>query len=129
MKSNKDTGQNNKNYRQTFDQFKFQEEILRTETKNMNIYNLRAKWKFFLLVCAIAIGVCSLLYTNYVVGKLSAEDRKKIEIWAEATRMIAESDIDDANLDFYLYVIENNTTIPVIIVDKNQQMTDRKSVV
>ncbi|MDR1172379.1 MAG: HAMP domain-containing histidine kinase [Bacteroidales bacterium] len=88
----------------------------------MNIYNLRSKWKIFLLVCAIAIGVCSLLYTNHMVGKLSAEERKKIEIWADANRMIAESDIDDTNLDFYLYVIEDNATIPVIIVDKNQQI-------
>ena len=88
----------------------------------MNIYNLRLKWKFFLLICAIAIGISSLLYTNYMVKKLSAEERKKMEIWAEATRMIGESDIDDPNLDFYLYVIENNTTIPVIVVDKNQQI-------
>ena len=28
----------------------------------------------------------------------------------------------DMNLDFYLYVIENNTTIPVIVVDKNHQI-------
>lgn len=88
----------------------------------MNIYNLRSKWKIFLLVCAIAIGLCSLLYTNYMVRKLSAEERKKIEIWADANRMIAESDVDDNNLDFYLYVIEDNATIPVIIVDKNQQI-------
>ncbi|MDR1347895.1 MAG: HAMP domain-containing histidine kinase [Prevotellaceae bacterium] len=88
----------------------------------MNIYNLRSKWKVFLLVCAVTIGVCSLLYTNYMVEKLSVEERKKIEIWADANRMIAESDIDDTNLDFYLYVIEDNATIPVIIVDENQQI-------
>ena len=97
----------------------------------MNIYNLRANWKFFLLVCAIAIGVCSLLYTNYVVGKLSADERKRIEIWAEAQRMISEADIDNTSfdldnpnlyLDFYLTVIEGNTTIPAIVVDKNQQI-------
>ena len=89
----------------------------------MNIYNLRSKWKFLLLVCAIAIGVCSLLYTNTLVGKLKDEERKKIEIWADASRLFVEADNDDMNLDFYMRVIENNTTIPVIIIDKNQQIT------
>ena len=88
----------------------------------MNTYSLRSKWKFFLLVCAIAIGIGSWLYTNYMVNKLSVEERKKIEIWAEANRLIFESDDDDINLDFYLYVIEDNITIPVIIVDQYRQI-------
>ena len=88
----------------------------------MNTYSLRSKWKFFLLVCAIAIGICSWLYTGYLVEKMSDEELIKIKIWAEANRLIFESDGDDINLDFYLHVIENNTTIPVIIVDKNQQI-------
>lgn len=88
----------------------------------MNIYNLRSKWKLFLLACAIVIGLCSLLYTSYMVRRLSVEERKKIEIWAKASRSIVESDFDDIDLDFYLSVIENNTTIPVIIVDQNQQI-------
>ena len=89
----------------------------------MNIYSLRSKWKFFLLVCAIAIGVGSLLYTNNLVKKLQDGERKKIKIWAEASRLVSEADFDDPNLDFYLQIIENNTTIPAIIVDGNQNIT------
>ena len=89
----------------------------------MNVYNLRSNWKFFLLVCAFAIGASSLWYTNSLVEKLQGEERKKIEIWTEANRMIfTDSDADDTNLDFYLQVIENNTTIPVIVVDVNRQI-------
>ncbi len=107
-------------------------QIIRLETwdmkpENMNTYNLRLKWKFFLLVCAIAIGLCSLLYTNYMVKKLSTEERKKIEIWAEASRLFVEADNDDINLDFYMHVIENNTTIPVIIVDHDQQINSYRN--
>jgi hypothetical protein len=87
----------------------------------MNI-NLRSNWKFLLLVCAIAIGVCSLLYTNHLVGKLQVQERNKIEIWAEIYRLLNEAEHDDANLDFYLQVMENNTTIPVIIVDNHQNI-------
>jgi signal transduction histidine kinase len=75
------------------------------------------------LVCAFAIGIGSLWYTNSLVGKLSDEEEKRIKIWADANRMIfTESNNDDTNLDFYLQVIENNTTIPVIVVDRNQQI-------
>jgi two-component sensor histidine kinase len=75
------------------------------------------------LVCAIAIGIGTLMYTNYLVDNLAVEEGKKIKLWAEANRMLyTEADSDDMNLDFYLYVIENNTTIPVIIVDKDHQI-------
>ena len=88
----------------------------------MNTYSLRSKWKIFLLVCAIAIGVYSLMYTNYLVGKLSAEELKKIEILAENYRALNEASVDDLNLDCYMQVISNNTTIPVIIVDHEQNI-------
>jgi len=79
-------------------------------------------WKFFLLGCAVVIGVSSLLYTNSLVGKLKNEESKKIKIWAEIYRLLDEADVDDPNLDFYLQVMEKNTTIPVMIVDKNQEL-------
>ncbi|MDR1865189.1 MAG: HAMP domain-containing histidine kinase [Bacteroidales bacterium] len=88
----------------------------------MNIHHLRLKGNLFLPVCAITIGLCSLLYTNYLIKELSVEERQKIELWAEASRMIVEAPFDDANLDFYLHVIENNNTIPVIIADSKQQI-------
>jgi len=90
----------------------------------MNIYSLRSKWKIFLLVCAVAIGVGSLWYTNFLVERLKVEDLKKIEIWADIYRLLNESSIEnpDPNLDFYLKVMENNTTIPVVIVDKDEKI-------
>ena len=87
----------------------------------MNIYSLRAKWKLFLLVCAIVIGVSSLWYTYSLVSKLKVEERKKIEIWAETYRKLSDVSVDDPNLDFYLQVMEHNTTIPAIIVDKDHK--------
>jgi len=90
----------------------------------MNIYSLRTKWKFFLLACAITIGVGSLWYTNSLVEKLKVEELKRIELFAETYRIVSEANVDDLipnpNLDFFLQVMVNNTTIPVIIVDKDQ---------
>ena len=90
----------------------------------MNIYSLRTKWKFFLLACAIAIGVGSLWYTYSLVGKLKEGERNKIEVWADTYRILSEVNVDDdnpnPNLDFFLEVMINNTTIPVVITDREQ---------
>lgn len=83
----------------------------------MNIYTRKLRWKFFLLVAAIAIGVSSLWYTNKLVRKLSKEEHKRAELLAEAQKRIVNSEMSDQNLDFFIQVIQNNETVPVIVVD------------
>lgn len=70
----------------------------------------------FLFLFAILIGVGSLVYTQFLVRSLKAEERKKVEMWAEATRLINSAD-STQNLDFLLSIIENNNTVPVILTD------------
>ena len=83
----------------------------------MNIYTRKLRWKFLLFVAATSIGVSSLLYTNNLVRKLAVEERKRAELLAEAQRKIINAEMADPNLDFYGKVIENNETVPVIVVD------------
>jgi signal transduction histidine kinase len=83
----------------------------------LNIYTRKLRWKFLLFVAAISIGVSSLLYTNNLVRKLAVEERKRAELLAEAQRKIINAEMTDPNLDFYGKVIENNETVPVIVVD------------
>ncbi|MBN1598390.1 MAG: HAMP domain-containing histidine kinase [Bacteroidales bacterium] len=85
----------------------------------MNIYTKKVRWKFFLLLGAVFIGVGSLLYTNILIDKLEKEERKKVELWAKATSLIINSDVKDESLEFLLNVIENNETVPVIVVDND----------
>jgi signal transduction histidine kinase len=85
----------------------------------MNIYTKKSRWKFLLFTAAIFIGVGSLLYTNNLVKKLAYEERKKVELWAKATSMIINSDVRGESLEFLLSVIQNNETVPVIVVDKD----------
>ena len=44
-----------------------------------------------------------------------------MEIWAEATRQVASTDIN-SDMSLVLKVIESNTTIPVIHTDDNDEM-------
>lgn len=85
----------------------------------MNFYTNKRQWKVLLFLVAIIIGVFSLTYTNILVKKLAKEERKKVELWAEGTRQLADINNPDQDFSFILQVIRNNNTVPVILVDEN----------
>ncbi|MFN8155390.1 MAG: HAMP domain-containing sensor histidine kinase [Bacteroidia bacterium] len=85
----------------------------------MNIYTRKQRWKLVLLFIALAIGVGSLLYTNQLVKKLSAEEKKKVELWAEATRQISDINAEPGDISFALSVLTDNTTVPVVLTDEH----------
>jgi len=93
----------------------------------LNIYTQKQRWKLLLLAAALLIGAASLWYTNKLVKNLSEEERKKIQLWAEATKKLA--DITDVNTDlnFLSSVISNNTTIPVILVNSQGEMVSYRN--
>ena len=96
----------------------------------MDIYLKRKRGKILLLLAAILIGVASLLYTNWLTEKMAHEERKKVELWAEATKRFAEPVVENTNkaaierlntsyLTLLQAIVEQNTTIPIIIVEEN----------
>ncbi|NLI25474.1 MAG: ATP-binding protein, partial [Bacteroidales bacterium] len=48
---------------------------------------------------------------------LSAEEEKKVLLWAEATKKLALPEPDGTDFSFLLQVVQDNTTVPVILVD------------
>lgn len=82
-------------------------------------------FKLIFIVAGAAIIILSTLFTNRLASSLALEERKKIEIWAEATRQLTED--ETADIDFLLSIIEGNTTIPVIIIDKNDVLLDSRN--
>ncbi len=121
----------------------------------MNIYSKKQRWKLLLAGAAILIIVASLWYTNILVKKIETEERKKvqlwaeaiqnkaslvsytgelfqkisdeernkIELWAEANKRIATSN-NRSDLTFYLNILERNTTIPVMVVDDEENIAN-----
>jgi len=83
----------------------------------MNIYNRKQQWKLLLIIFAVLIGVGSLWYTNQLVRDLAIEEQKKVKLWAEATKRLADVTQNNQDLDFLVDVLTNNTTIPVMWVD------------
>lgn len=95
--------------------------------KDSNIYSQRQRWKYLLLVFAVFIGISSLLYTNKLVQKLSNEERKKVELWSEATKKLIEIDLSDKDLSFMLKVIEDNKTVPVILTNSHGRIISARN--
>ncbi|HIO73620.1 MAG TPA: hypothetical protein EYN38_11005, partial [Flavobacteriales bacterium] len=87
----------------------------------MNIYSAKQTWKYSLLIVAVVIGITSLWYTNQLTEKLSHEERKKVELWAEATRQLANAE-SSTDLSFILKVIIDNETVPVILADADDNV-------
>jgi signal transduction histidine kinase len=84
----------------------------------MNIYRRKLVWKVLLLIFAVFIGVGSLFYTHDLVKKLKEEERKKAGLWAEAQRRLVTTD----DFEFLFSIIENNNTVPVILVDDEENI-------
>ena len=59
--------------------------------------------------------------------KLETEEKQKIEIWAEATRQLILAD-SVTDIDFVSSIIENNTTIPVYIVNDHDSIIYSRNV-
>ncbi|MBJ10284.1 MAG: ATP-binding protein [Flavobacteriales bacterium] len=84
----------------------------------MSIYSKKQRWKLMLFMAAVIIGSASLLYTNYLVDKLDQEERKKIELWAEATYQLANSGMGPVNNALATRIIQENSTIPIILTNE-----------
>ena len=68
------------------------------------------------LALTIVFVVISIFYSNYITLRLAEEETKLMEIWAEATRQFIQAD-ENTDIDFVSYIIEDNTNIPVYMLD------------
>ena len=114
----------------------------------MDLYSRKQRWKLVLALIAMSIVGASLWYSNRIVDKVRQEERKKVELWAEAVKNRAQLvnytdslfhrlrdeerkkvelwaeamtrlvGSDVSDLSFYLKVVSDNTTIPVTITDQ-----------
>ena len=84
----------------------------------INIYSTRKNWKIILFIFATIICLASLTYTNKLVSDLDTEERKKIELWAEATNQLVNSGMGPTNNILASRIMQENTTIPIILTNE-----------
>lgn len=86
-----------------------------------HLYEIRQKLKIAFLAVSAILVVAFLFISNRLVDDLSVEERKKMEIWAEATRSVAGSD-SNTDMALVLKILQSNTSIPIIIVDADDNI-------
>lgn len=82
-------------------------------------YKLKRRWKFGLLLAAACIAVFTMVYTNFLVKKLSLEEKKKMQQWADANKLLTgNADLSSETINYLFNIIRDNKTIPVILTDE-----------
>ena len=84
--------------------------------------NRREILKTSIFVLAIMVSVASWLYTNTLVNKLKEQEQKNISLWAEAMREIENVDFDGTVSLIVYRIIQENTTIPVVLMTSDNKM-------
>jgi two-component system, sporulation sensor kinase D len=123
----------------------------------MNIYSKKQRWKRLLFAMALLIIFSSLWYTNSLVERIKSDERAKAKLWAEAVQKKAKlvkltnelfnkmkdeerkkaelyaeamrqlSISEDGFSDFILKVLQDNTTVPVILLDDHGNISAKKN--
>jgi signal transduction histidine kinase len=122
----------------------------------MQIYQQKQRWKWWLAASAIAIVILSLWYSQRIVKKVAAEEKEKVKLWADAVQKNAsllkitnelftkmkkeerkkvelyadatkELTKEKPDLSFALRVIQDNSTVPVIITSNTDKIFGKRN--
>lgn len=92
-----------------------------------NIYELRRYGKAAFLIATAAVVAVFLHFSSNLIADLEVQEKQRMEIWAGATRELAASTLTDlpaTDIDFLLGIIQQNTTIPVLLTDSCGNILD-----
>lgn len=82
----------------------------------------------WLIIAASFFIVLSILWNTYSFFNIFKEDeRKKVEVLAEAYRMVNAPSMQDTDFTLPLMIIQNNSSVPIILTDKNGVVQDSKN--
>lgn len=84
-----------------------------------NIYDIRRYGTVVFLIISVVMAAVFLWVSNSLVRDLAAQERDRMQIWADATKEIINSadTSGSGNVDFLLSIIERNRNIPVLLTD------------
>ncbi|HIP36626.1 MAG TPA: HAMP domain-containing histidine kinase [Crocinitomix sp.] len=117
----------------------------------MNLYHKKQRWKISLAILAIVLVLASLWFSNSIVKKVASKEKERVTQWADAIKRKAElvnltnsafdklrenerkkvelwtlsmqevnKDLDDYS--FVVSILQNTGTLPMIIVNNNNQI-------
>lgn len=92
-----------------------------------SIYDSRQRLKFIFIFTATLIAIASVVVSDSLIKDLAQEERQKMEVWAEATRLTAKIDAE-VDMSLVLKIIQGNTTIPVMLCNDKDSIIDAKNI-
>ena len=93
----------------------------------MRVANDMRRVKILLVIAAMVIAAASLWVSNILVRDLMMQERRNMEVWAEAMRALQGAD-ETTDLSLVLSVINGNNTIPVIVTDAQGHLLAARNV-
>ena len=78
-------------------------------------------WRTGLALIAILIVSGTIVYSQYLARKIAKDERKKVELWVEASKSLLNPNVDDIRLPFL--ITSQNDDIPIIETDENDSIT------
>lgn len=86
--------------------------------------------KYILIAFASIILATILWYTNLIAKDLQTEETKRMQLLAEATKMLASTEISESEtIDLLLEIVQGNTTIPVVVTDNDDNIIMMRNIV
>lgn len=101
----------------------------RFSLKNI-VYSLNEnRQKGTLLIISISVIMVTLFlyFSRKLVEELALEERNKVEIWAEAMRILS-NDSNEGDIPLILKVLQSNHTIPVVLIDEKDNIITCKNI-
>lgn len=86
-----------------------------------SIYDSRQRLKLAFIFTAILIAIASVVVSDLLIKNLAQEERQKIEVWSEATRVMT-SENPSLNMNLILKIIQGNKSIPVILCNEHDSV-------
>lgn len=91
-----------------------------------SLYDSRQLLKYLFIVTAVVIAIASVFVSDLLIKDLAREERQKIEVWAEATRVLTSED-PSLNMNLILQIIQGNTAIPVMLCNDRDSVMNYKN--
>ena len=79
-------------------------------------------WRTLMVIIAVLIVSGTIVYSQYLAGKIATEERKNVAAWVEAQRTILFSS-DTVSINLAAKIITENDQIPIIETNENDQIT------
>jgi two-component system, sporulation sensor kinase D len=90
--------------------------------------NLKRSSRIIAVITIVFVVITMTLISNMVARRLQDFEKDKMTIWAEAYRALGDDSAGDGVNSIAMQIISNNETIPLLITDKDGNITSHRNI-